>query len=139
MIYKSMKFYSVLLMLFFSAGAFAQQQQMSPEEREKKLYESIQERVNRYAEDLDLEDWQVFYVDSILTHDCNAMQKEFDNLSSGGARNIDLYADIQDKWNENIYNAFRKVFNDDQWGKYLKQGGSRDKKARDKRAAKKQK
>ena len=37
---------------------------------------------------------------------------------------------------EQIYNAFSKVFDEDQWAKYLKQGAAREKKARDKRAAK---
>ena len=38
---------------------------------------------------------------------------------------------------EQIYQAMHKVFNEEQWEKYLKSGAARDKKARDKRAAKK--
>ena len=50
--------------------------------------------------------------------------------------NVDIYQTTQDKWAEQIYNALQKVFDEDQWAKYLKSGAARDKKARDKRAAK---
>lgn len=50
--------------------------------------------------------------------------------------NSDLYVIAQDKWMEKIYTSFQRVFNDEQWAKYLKTGGAKEKKARDKRAAK---
>lgn len=135
MMHKSMKFYSVLLTLFVSTGVFAQQQ--DPEEEAKKLYEAIQEQVDKYANSLDLEDWQIFYVDSIFTHDYTAIQEEFNKMKKARVSNIDLYATVQDEWNENMYQAMQRVLNDEQWTKYLKMGAAREKKARDKRAAKK--
>ena len=36
-----------------------------------------------------------------------------------------------------MYQAFRGIFKDEQWTKYLKCGAGREKKARDKRALKK--
>ena len=88
-------------------------------------------------EQLELEDWQVFYVDSILTHDYKAMQDEFAAMSAAKMTNSDLFYDVQDKWMEQIYQSLRKILDDKQWAMYEKTGAARDKKARDKRAAKK--
>ena len=115
------------------------QENKTPEEKEKEFYEAIQNQIDRMAEQLNLEDWQVFYVDSIYTHDYKAMQDEFAALSAAKVANSDLFYDVQDKWMEQMYNALHKVFNEEQWNKYLKSGGARDKKQRDKRAAKKNK
>lgn len=138
MIYKSMKISLVLLALFASVSAFAQQP-ASPEEQERKLYDAIQEQVDRYAENLGLDDWQIFYVDSILTHNVMAIQEEFSSMQKAKVANPELYYDIQDKWNEETYNSLQKILDEEQWVKYLKQGAARDKKARDKRAAQKKK
>ena len=78
----------------------------------------------------------MFYVDSILTHDYNAMRDELMVKSAAKVASSDVYVQIQDKWMEQIYNSFSKVFDNDQWAKYLKQGAGREKKARDKRADK---
>ncbi len=111
-------------------------QQMSPEEQQKKMDEFIGTEVERLEALLKLEDWQVFYVDSILTHDYNAMQAEMNELQSSKVSNYDLYMQARDRWDEKIYNAMNKIFNEEQWEKYLKQGAARSKKARDKRKAK---
>ena len=78
-------------------------------------------------------------VDSILNHDYRAMQEELSSLASAKVSNSDIYMKTSDKWAENIYQAFRKVLNDDQWTKYLKSGAAREKKAREKRKAKMEK
>ena len=69
----------ILILLLAAAGqmALAQESQKTPEQREKEFYEAIEAQVNRLTEQLELSDWQVFYVDSILTHDYRAMQDEF--------------------------------------------------------------
>ena len=127
----------ISIFLFCGALAFAQQQApQTPEEKEKQMYEAIQKQVDQLTESLDLEDWQIFYADSILTHDYAAMQKEFDLMTGNKVGNSDLYIAAQDKWSEQIYNSFQKILNEEQWAKYLKQGAARAKKARDKRAAK---
>lgn len=119
--------------------ALAQQNPQSPEEQEKKLSEYIQKEVDRLEMTLKLEDWQVFYVDSILNHDYRAMHEELNNLSASKVTNYDIYTRTGDKWAENIYVAFRKVLNDNQWAKYLKGGAAREKKAREKRREKMEK
>ncbi len=113
------------------------QEQKSPKEREKEFYEAIEAQINQLTEQLELEDWQIFYVDSILTHDYKAMQQEIESMSAAKYANSDLFYGVQDKWMEQMYQALRKVFDDKQWAKYLKSGAARDKKMRDKRMKKK--
>ena len=120
-----------------SVPAFAQEQE--PQDQEKKLRESIEASLEKYEKTLELEYWQVFYLDSIMTHDYGAMMKELESKSKAKVENTDIYIQVQDKWNEQMYNAFRKVLNEEQWNKYLKQGAAREKKARDKRQEKKNK
>ena len=103
------------------------------------MAEFIGKEIDRFESSLKLEDWQVFYVDSILNHDYRAMQEELNSLASAKVSNSDIYMKTSDKWAENIYQAFRKVLNDDQWTKYLKSGAAREKKAREKRKAKMEK
>ena len=132
---KKILFVAFALLISLST-AFAQQQKMSPEEREKKFNEFIQKEVSRLETSLKLEDWQGFYADSILNHDYRAMQDELTELSESKVSNTDLYTMANDKWAEQIYNSMHKILNEKQWDKYLKMGAARDKKSRDKRKAK---
>lgn len=144
---KYMKFFATLVITLLPLCASAQHLDHSNDENnplknpedEKKFYESIESTVERYTELFDLEDWQVFLVDSILQHDSYAMLVEINNLSKAKVGNTDIYVQCRDKWDEQMYTAFRKVFDDGQWAKYLKNGAARDKKYRDKRAEKREK
>jgi len=144
---KYMKFFATLAIMLLPLCASAQQLDHSNDENnplkkpedEKKFYESIETTVERYTEIFDLEDWQVFLVDSILQHDNYAMLVEINNLSKAKVGNTDIYVQCRDKWDEQMYTAFRKVFNNAQWEKYLKNGAGREKKNRDKRAEKREK
>ncbi len=134
-----MKKYLLILAICLAAGSVnaLAQDNKTPEQREKEFYEAVQKQVENLEESLKLEDWQVFYVDSILTHDYKAMQDEFAEMSAAKMSNSDLFYDVQDKWMERIYQSLQKVFTPEQWAQYQKTGAARDKKARDKRAAKK--
>lgn len=133
--YKAIKFFGIaaMLLLPFLAGA---QQPQNEEEAAKQMREAINQSVENYERLLGLEDWQTFYVDSILTHDYEALRAELKGLQTAKISNADVYQQVQDKWAEQIYNAMQKVFDEQQWQKYLKSGAAREKKARDKRAAK---
>lgn len=128
-----MKIFGFIISLFLSICAFAQ---TNPQDEEKQFQEAINKQIEQYTDYLGLDDWQVFYLDSILNHDYNLMKAEIQSLSSAKVSNSDVYQKVQDKWEEKIYTALQKVFDEAQWKKYLKNGAQRDKKARDKRAAK---
>ena len=126
--------FAALALLISIGSAFAQQ--MTPEEKEKKMEEFIQKEVEKLEKGLKLEDWQVFYADSILNHDYHALQEELDALQEAKVSSSDLYTKASDRWAEKMYDAMHKVLNEEQWAKYLKSGAGREKKARDKRKAK---
>ena len=63
---------------------------------------------------------------------------ETKKLSQNRVENYELYQIITDKWDEKTFEAFRKIFNEEQWKKYLKTGAARAKRDRDKRAAKRE-
>lgn len=134
--YKAIKFFGITALLLLPLWVWAQQQPQSEEEEIKQLREAVDKTVESYENLLDLEDWQSFYVDSILTHDYDALRLELKALRNAKVANTDIYVQAQDKWSEQIYNSLQKVFNEEQWAKYLKSGAAREKKSRDKRAAK---
>ncbi|MGM9754078.1 MAG: hypothetical protein ACI3ZK_08550 [Candidatus Cryptobacteroides sp.] len=129
-----MKYFYLLLSLFASTIAFAQKQ-----DPEKEIYDFVGKELEKYSQSLQLEVWQEFYIDSILTHDYLALRKELETLSRAKVESSDNYVIVQDKWMEQIYSSFQKVLSPEQWQKYLKQGAGREKKARDKRKEKRNK
>lgn len=130
-----MKFFGITFLLFLPL-CLAAQQPATPEEQEKQFRQALDSQIEDYTSLLDLEYWQVFYVDSIMTHDYTAMRDEIQALSDAKVSNTDAYSRVQDKWAEQIYQSFKKVFTEEQWNKYLKSGAQREKKSRDKREAK---
>ena len=117
--------------LFIGLEASAQQRPEKPD-----VYEQAELEADRLQRVLDLEDWQLFYVDSTLKHDLPAMMAEIEGLRAAKVSNSSMYIAVQDKWLEHIDATYRKIFNDEQWAAYLKSGAAKAKKARDKRKAK---
>lgn len=126
-------FLSILACSLFLLGAapeaLAQQKERTPEE-------IASQEAERLETLLGLEGWQVFYVDSILQNNYSHMQAELYGLRDSKVENVDLYVSVRDKWNQLTYDAFSKVFNEDQWNRYLKSGAGKEMKLRQKRAAK---
>ena len=123
--------YVLALMLLCAPAALAQEQ-----EKPKEVWEQAEEEADRLQRVLDLEDWQVFYVDSTLKHDLPAMMAEYEKLRTSKVTNSTLYIVVQDKWMDQIDATYRKIFNDTQWAAYLKSGAGKAQKARAKRKAK---
>ena len=121
----------------FSLSLSAQEMTADEKKAEKDFHDSVEREIDRLTSLLKLEDWQVFYVDSILNHDYKAMQAELKVIQEQKVSNTDMYYDIQYKWQDKIYEAYEKLFDENQWAKYLKSGAARDKKNRDKKRAKK--
>ncbi len=126
-----------IIFLFAFAGltSFAQNQQQDPPDFE----ELAEKEADRLAELLDLNDYQLFYVDSTLKHDIVAMNEELAPLRAQNVMNSSLYYIIQDKWMDAIDASYRKIFDDKQWDAYLKSGAAREQKARAKRKEKAEK
>lgn len=122
---------SLVLLCAFAAVLRAQNEPKQPSMEELAANEA--ERLERL---LDLEGWQVFYVDSTLQHDYLALDAEMKSLQGAKVGNVDLYVTVQDKWYQQIYDTYQKIFTEEQWAKYLKSGAARQQKARDKRREK---
>ena len=125
---------AAMFMLLASQGeASAQQQQEAPD-----IYEQAEMEADRLQRVLDLEDWQVFYVDSTLKHDLPAMIAESEQLRAAKVGNVSMYQEVRDKWWDQIDATYKKIFTPEQWAAYLKQGAGKAQKARAKRREKAQ-
>jgi hypothetical protein len=105
-------------------------------EKQPDIYEQAEQEADRLQRLLDLEDWQVFYVDSTLKHDFPAMMADYEVLQKAKVANQSMYQDVHDKWMDQIDRSYRRFFTDQQWAAYLKSGAARAQKAREKRKAK---
>jgi hypothetical protein len=115
----------------FDAPAQEQEQEKAPD-----VYEQAETEADRLQRILDLEDWQVFYVDSTLKHDFPAMMAEYEEMKNAKIGNTIMYVAVQDKWMDQIDATYRKIFTDEQWAAYLRQGAGKAQKAREKRRMK---
>lgn len=132
-----MKFYHLLsaAVVFSLSVSFAraQNQPLTPEEQEKRILEYVDARTQKLTTLLELEYWQEFYVDSTLTHDIKAMWEESSKLQAAKVENRDLFVAVEDKWEQQIDDSFKRFFTEEQWKKYWKSGAERAWKARQKR------
>ena len=128
---KTLSMIFVVLGLLAGLPAFAQQQEKQPS-----MEELAAQEADRLGRLLDLEDWQVFYVDSTLQHDYVEMDNELKSMQSSKVSNTNLYYTVQDKWMEQIDKSLQKFFTEEQWAKYLKSGAARRQKDREKRREK---
>ncbi len=122
---------AVFTALFAAIPAFAQQKEEQPD-----IFEQAEMEADRLQRILDLEDWQAFYVDSTLKHDFPAMMADYEELRNSKVANTSLYVDVRDKWMDQIDATYKKIFTEEQWAAYLKQGAGKAQKARAKRRAK---
>ena len=127
----NMKLFIVAAFLFLGSFVASAQEQKQPD-----IYQQAETEADRLQKLLDLEDWQVFYVDSTLKHDWPAMIAEYDDLRMKKVSNSSMYQAVQDKWMEQIDKTYEKIFNPEQWAAYLKTGAAKLQKAREKRKAK---
>ena len=116
----------------FCISASAQQPQ-GPD-----VYKQAEDEADRLQKVLDLDDWQVFYVDSTLKHDLTAIMAEYENLQKSKVSNVSMYQTVQDKWMDQIDATYKKIFTEEQWAAYLKSGAAKKIKAREKRKSKAQ-
>ncbi len=126
----------ITVALLASGGvATAQNQQEKP----TTLRDIAEKAADELATTLELDDYQIFRVDSTFLHDYTAMSKELEQIKRSGATNHELYVRATDKWGNTIDSTFRCLFTEEQWTKYLKTDFGREKRSRDKRMAKREK
>lgn len=124
---------AIVTLLLFCLPAVVKAQD---DKKQPTMEELATQEADRLASLLDLEDWQLFYVDSTLQHDYVAMDAELKDLQKAKVGNADLYVAAQDRWMEQIEKKYKEVFTEAQWTKYLKSGAARAQKARAKRQEK---
>lgn len=122
---------SAFVFVLTPAGLSAQSQQP-----QKSMEEYAADAADKLGEQLDLDTWQIFYVDSTYQHDWTAMQAEMESMSKSKVENVDLYQQVQDKWLDKVDSTFKTFFTEDQWAAYLRAGAGKAQKARAKRKAK---
>lgn len=121
-------------LIFQTIGVLSLNAQEKPDSPD--MNEIAEKEADRLQHLLNLEDWQVFYVDSTLKHDFPAMQEEMMKLQSAKVSNSSMYISVQDKWMERIDNSYKKFFSAEQWEAYMKSGAAKLQKAREKRKQK---
>ena len=125
-----MKYVYSITAFFLAISLMAQEP-----EKPKDIWERAEEEADRLQRVLDLEDWQVFYVDSTLKHDYQALMVEVEKLQTSKVANSSIYIAVQDHWMDQIDNTYKRIFNEQQWTAYLKTGAAKAQKARAKRRA----
>ena len=121
----------VTLLLVLGGMLLAAQEQQ--QQKEVDIDELAVKEAERLASLLKLEDWQLFYADSIFRHDYGKMQEEIKELQAKRISQTEAYQDVQDKWMSRTDEALKKVFDAAQWKKYLKDGAGRRMREREKR------
>ena len=120
---------SAALFLAAAPAALAQEQQ------EPDMETVINNQIDNLTRTFSLDEVQVFFLDSILTHNFNAMMVEMQEARKVGASNADTYQGVSDKWMDATDIALEKIMTKEQWAKYMKSSYGKEKKRRDKRIA----
>lgn len=127
---KTIKLLAGALMAISCIPAHAQNQ-------EPESMESMAEKAaDALAKQLNLDDYQIFRVDSTFLHDYKAMNEEINELRRSQATNSELYYRVSDYWCSRIDSTFQTFFTEEQWKSYMRTEMGREKRARDKRIAK---
>lgn len=130
------KIYLWLMSAGFAFFLLGENEAAAQSQEQPDVYEQAEQEADRLQRVLDLEDWQVFYVDSTLKHDFPAMMAEYEKLRLSKVSNMHMYQAVQDRWMDQIDNTYKKIFSPEQWAAYLKSGAAKLQKARAKRKAK---
>ncbi len=129
-------YYKVLITILLLSSSLYSFSQNKVQEKTPQEYAA--EIADKLGEELKLESWAIFYVDSTLQHDYEALKKALENMKKAGIDNQDLYQKTQDKWMERIDSTFQTFFTKSQWKTYLKSQAGKNRKERKKRMAKEQ-
>ena len=125
---------TVLSLFFFAALlAGAAPQAFAQEPQEPDVNQIIDTQLENLTRLLNLDDVQLFFVDSILQYNYPAMMDEVTRTRKTGASNSETYQVISDKWMAATDEALEKILSEEQWKRYMKSSYGKEKKRRDKR------
>lgn len=85
---------------------------------------------------LEIDEIQVFYADSIYQHNFFELIEEMESLKKKGMSANSVYEEVSDKWLDATDRALEKILTPEQWKKYLRTSFGKEKAKRDKRMAK---
>ena len=78
------------------------------------------ELTEKMGKDLSLNQTQLFYVDSILRSNYTSLYDEIQRMKEMGMQDSRNYKVVYDKWNDKNLEAFKKIFDEQQYISYLK-------------------
>ncbi len=132
-----MKSYLYVMFLFMvSMLAFSSQNVCAQNQEPVDLNLLAEEEADKLARLIDLEDWQVFYVDSTLKANFLQLQLDLEKLQKAKVTNTDIYQEAKDRCWDEIDRNYQKWFTPEQWSAYLKTGAGKLQKQRAKRKEK---
>jgi hypothetical protein len=108
---------NILLLLTLLATLSLYAQEQPPR---KSAVELAAEQAERFEEELGLNHYQLFMVDSILQTNLAAVSKEFEEMQEGGMQNPESYRTVQKKWQKKTDDAFAELFTIEQFDRYLR-------------------
>lgn len=94
------------------------------------------EHIEFLVRNLEIDEIQVFYADSIYQHNFHGLIEEVESLKKRGMSANSVYEEVSDKWLDATDRALEKILTPAQWKKYLKTSFGKEKSKRDKRMAK---
>ncbi|MDD2280199.1 MAG: hypothetical protein PHT23_01010, partial [Bacteroidales bacterium] len=106
--------------LFFSPFIYCQNQEQQPQ---KTPIEVASEQAERLQKELNLKDYQLFLVDSVLQRNFTDLMNEIESMKVAGIQTRESYKSVQDKWTAKTDLAFEKIFDKEQFIKFLKMSG----------------
>jgi hypothetical protein len=108
-----------IITLLISANLLSQNRDME----NKSPVEIAAMQAEKLQRDLNLEDYQVFLVDSVLQTNIAGSYKEFEKMKSAGIQSTDSYRELQLRWRTKTEDAFMRFMTIEQFERYLKISG----------------
>jgi hypothetical protein len=123
------------IMLTLLCGSLLHAQNPQGEQGPTNFIEVAAKEADNLMKEFDLDFRQVFLIDSLLQDMMPKMNEEMTAIQRSGATNREIYMITYDKWLDAIDKEYEKIFNEEQWKRYLKSARGREKRKRDKRMA----
>lgn len=125
--------YSIIVFALMLCSTVVNAQNPNGENEKVDVPEMAAKEADNLAKLFNLDEYQLFRVDSVLQANMAPMMEEMDKVKKSGASIQSSYQVVADKWLDETDRAFEKIFTQEQWTKYMKSAYGKEKKKRDKR------